>query len=241
MLTSLQGKVTEDPFRRGLGEALVWIDILQTRVNARVEAVIDQAWKKVTDEETQSVKGEEEAGAAGLHDTSPSPAPAARTHCAQQLQKLCPACFSGREFGTPLERYDFIFGSAYSPRWTPRGGDIHIGFDGNFHHRHAISGGTGVEFYAPELFLSQEEVNVAEKELESARKKARGYTGRVPEGVLEACRESYHAAKGDDEEHISEKFDSTGLVAAVCRHDIPVVFINVDTAGTQIQCWSLCN
>jgi hypothetical protein len=232
MLTFLKGKAIEDPFRRGLGEALVWIDILQAQVASGVKAVIDEAWKKVTGEK-QNLKGDEEPGAGGVDPSSP--APAAPPQCARELQNLCPACFGGRVFGTPLERYDITLYHGMHLRSAHRGGDIHIGFDGNFHHRHAKSGGTGVKFYAPELFLSQEEVDKAEKELKSARQKTRHYTSRVPDEVLEACKESYHAAQGDNEEHISEKFDSTGLVAAVCRHDIPVLFINVDTPGNQIK------
>jgi hypothetical protein len=53
----------------------------------------------------------------------------------------------------------------------------------------------------------------------------------VPDEALDACADSYHAAKGDSEGHSSEKFDSNGVIAAVCRHDIPVLFINIDTPG----------
>jgi hypothetical protein len=70
------------------------------------------------------------------------------------------------------------------------------------------------------------------KKLNEARQK-KNYASTVPDEALDACEESYHAAKGDSEGHSSEKFDSNGVMAVVCRHDIPILFINVDTPGND--------
>jgi hypothetical protein len=117
-----------------LGEALLWIEMLQSQINEQVETVIDTSWRVVmkgapvgadsgqltpriespTSEE-EPPQSENESNSS--EDERPSPedvssalnddlsAPA--NYCERRLQQLCPACFGGSEFGTPFSKYDF--------------------------------------------------------------------------------------------------------------------------------------
>jgi hypothetical protein len=110
----LQGTITEDPFRRGLGEALLWIDMLQRRVEGRVEMEIERGWETIVkgvpqnDEKTDITVDAGGADSMPLtaaqqsHEQETSKTPATLAACARKLQRLCPACFGGSQFGTPL-------------------------------------------------------------------------------------------------------------------------------------------
>ena len=67
-----------------------------------------------------------------------------------------------------------------------------------------------------------------------ARSKApRSYKGTVPQEALDECQKSYVAADEKKEKTHGEKFDDTGLMALVCRHDVVLFLVNVDTPGEQ--------
>lgn len=70
--------------------------------------------------------------------------------------------------------------------------------------------------------------------IEAARKvKPREHKSAVPEAALDECEKSFEAA--DEKKHKTHgaKFDDTGLMALVCRHDIVLFLANVDTPGEQ--------
>ena len=115
-----------------------------------------------------------------------------------------------------------------------RGGDIHVGIDGNMHHRHAKWGGDNAPLLNLQFFVDKEDVDRAGDRLEEAHGKQKaGYQSHVPEKALDQCEKSFHAARGDKETKTSEMFDDRGLVVMVCRHDIPLFLANVDTPGEQ--------
>jgi hypothetical protein len=114
------------------------------------------------------------------------------------------------------------------------GGDIHLGTDANFHQRHRASAGTGPAFHQPRLFISKEQVDVVGDRIEKVRKRPKkAYIKRVPDKAIDACEKSYEAADGNRAKADAGTFDDTGLMALVCRHDIPLFFANVDTPGEQ--------
>ena len=70
--------------------------------------------------------------------------------------------------------------------------------------------------------------------INSARKKSpRSHESKVPESALDECERSYEAANEKKDMAQSTKFDDTGLMALVCRHDIVLFLANVDTPGEQ--------
>ena len=134
------------------------------------------------------------------------------------LIQHCPTCFRGARFGTPLGD----------------GGDFHLATDGNFHHHHRHSAGNSPSFYNPSYFLSKEQVNAMGDRIAKARKKpVKSYQQIVPDEAIDECESSYEAADGKKEKAATEAFDDTGLMALICRHDIPLFFANIDTTGEQ--------
>ena len=55
----------------------------------------------------------------------------------------------------------------------------------------------------------------------------------VPDTALDECEKSYEAADEKKEKSLGTKFDDTGLMALVCRHDVVLFLANVDTPGEQ--------
>lgn len=61
----------------------------------------------------------------------------------------------------------------------------------------------------------------------------RSHTSQVPSSALDECERSYEAANEKKYKAESTKFDDTGLMALVCRHDIVLFLANIDTPGEQ--------
>jgi hypothetical protein len=138
--------------------------------------------------------------------------------CARILRQLCPACFGGTSFGRSFDD----------------GGDFHNCIDGNFHHRHLKSAGECAPFYDPKRFVPKEFVDRVGARIAEARKSPpRRTKPTVPDEAVDECEKAHKAANGDKETTTSERFDANGLMALVCRHDIPLFFANIDTPGEQ--------
>ncbi|KAL0060457.1 hypothetical protein AAF712_012740 [Marasmius tenuissimus] len=138
--------------------------------------------------------------------------------CNPYLQRLCPACFGGSHYGRSFKA----------------GRDIHVALDGNFHHRHMKSGGSGVPFHLSERLLTKEYVDAVREHLDAARTKpAKPRKAVVPDDDVDADCDAYKAARGDAKQSSSDRYDHNGLVALVCRHDIPIFLASINTPGEQ--------
>jgi hypothetical protein len=121
-----------------------------------------------------------------------------------------------------------------SPCEISRGGDCHVAEDGNFHHRHSINAGDSPHFYSPDYFISKAQVDAVGDRIDAARNRpAKRYKPTVPDSAVDDCEDAHHAAKGQKQTASGEFFDDRGLMALVCRHDIPLFFANIDTPGEQ--------
>jgi hypothetical protein len=88
--------------------------------------------------------------------------------------------------------------------------------------------------YIPKRFLSKDYVDSVGARIEAARKqRPKKRMPKVLDDVVDTCRESHHAAKGDDDNTAAKRYDSTGLMILVCRHDIPLFLVDIDTPGEQ--------
>jgi hypothetical protein len=58
-------------------------------------------------------------------------------------------------------------------------------------------------------------------------------TSLVPDEAIDQCEHSYEAADGKKQKAAMESFDDTGVMALICRHDIPLFFANIDSPGEQ--------
>ncbi|KAF9037521.1 hypothetical protein BJ165DRAFT_1314737, partial [Panaeolus papilionaceus] len=212
-LLNNKGQRIKEPFRKGLGYATQWLDLLQIQVEKQLQAALHEA----------------DQVARALHAPVCSPSviilvtflmlynnqfqDMRTSSCAQVLSKRCPACFSSATFGRPLAR----------------GGDFLIATDGNFHHRHSIHGGSGTPFHEPKNIIPKEFVDRVGDDIDRARNRSRKVTKRS-----DHCEQSFKAAKEDTRgASDSAKYDDTGLMSLVCRHDIPLFLANIDSPGER--------
>ncbi|KAG6883278.1 hypothetical protein C0993_007006, partial [Termitomyces sp. T159_Od127] len=239
ILLNQRGQPIRDAFQRGLGHAIQWYDNLQVRIEQKVEAAIvsadqliqaNKAGKMLVPDSAQPEHSTPEdpnchapllstpSSFGGCSPVSSSSAPMPLTHCARVLQRRCPACFGGTTFGRSFED----------------GGDVHVCVDGNFNHRHLKSSGDCPKFYEPEYMLPKCQVDVAGHRIEQARKKSpKARTPSVPDEAVDECESTHVAGSGSNSKTNMEKFDNGGVMALVCRHDIPLFLANIDTPGEQ--------
>ncbi|KAK1225518.1 hypothetical protein PQX77_011537 [Marasmius sp. AFHP31] len=256
------GTLVLDPLRRALGPTLQYYDSLNIRINKRLDNIVD-ALKRILPPVENSAPSTQATNTAApssdqpsnhhSHASSPShdtltsnseptspdqtipPATAASTaatnpmsqteaearrpsQCHEYLQRTCPACFGGETFGRSFNE----------------GGDIHVALDGNLHHRHLKTGGNGQPFHESVRFLTKEFVDAVGSRIAEARKgPKKPRTPVVPDEAVDACQNSYKAAKGDDETQRDHNFDENGVMALVCRHDIPLFLASIDTPAEQ--------
>ncbi|TFK51477.1 hypothetical protein OE88DRAFT_1644930 [Heliocybe sulcata] len=198
-----KGQPIRDPFRRGLGYAIQWYDALSTKVGCHLEDIIDHTRGLVRDDVRP------------LHQVGTNP----YEECASLLQRRCPACFAGTTFG----------------RSEHEGYDIQLSVDGNFSQRHLRSAGDSPWFYQPEYFISKAQVDAVGVHISSQRKKPpnRSYIPKVPDEAVDSCEHGHDAADEHKTKTNKDIFDDTGVMALVCRHDIPIFLANIDTPGEQ--------
>ncbi|KAG0697549.1 hypothetical protein DFH29DRAFT_1003608 [Suillus ampliporus] len=55
----------------------------------------------------------------------------------------------------------------------------------------------------------------------------------VPDEAIDQCENAYEAANGKKQKTAMDSFDDTGIMALICRHDIPLFFANIDSPGEQ--------
>ncbi|KAF9231589.1 hypothetical protein BU15DRAFT_90869 [Melanogaster broomeanus] len=207
----------QEPFRRGLGSAVQWYDVLQVEVEQKIETVLQACRKRIRTSKIAHLvpptsapfvpDQAEPSITLNRQLISPSNAMLTPGNCASILVQRCPTCFGGTTFGRSL------LGS--------EGGDIHVATDGNFHHRHRRSAGDSPIFYDPAYFLPK------------SQNPPKAHKNPVPDEAIDSCEASYEAADGKKQKACMDNFDDTGLMALICRHDIPLFFTNIDSPGEQ--------
>ncbi|KAG1836304.1 hypothetical protein F4604DRAFT_1886125 [Suillus subluteus] len=182
-MTNPDGQLIQEPFRRGLGQAVQWFNILQIEVERQTEAALQICREQVY--EACGLQSQEKTGV-----TTPvrSSTTLVQGWCASVLTQHCPACFGGILFGRPLSE----------------GGDIHAQVD-----------------------------NVGQHILSQCKCAPKIRTSLVPDEAIDQCEHSYEAADGKKQKAAMDSFDDTGIMALICRHDIPLFFTNIDSPGEQ--------
>ena len=125
--------------------------------------------------------------------------------------------------------------SSREPNSIPSdGGDVHVAIDATFSQRHNVATGESPWFYDPKYFISKQQVDEVGARIATAHKKPpRPHQSQVPDAAIDECEKSYEAADEKKEKTHGEKFDDTGLMALVCRHDSVIFLANVDSPGEQ--------
>ncbi|KAJ7580115.1 hypothetical protein C8J56DRAFT_795492 [Mycena floridula] len=214
-LLNSSGELTKDPFRRSFGYAVQWYDALLVRTAALVEDAIHESTAKDSASESLVDPAPDTPEATPLHQLQPG-------ECHRILRQLCPACFGAKEFGMTFNK----------------GGDVHVALDGNFHHKHMATATEEMPFHANRHFVPKSFVDVVRLRTAKARGRApKDHRPVVPDIAIDGCKESHKAAKASEAQDDTNgkpkpsKFDDKGLMALVCRHDIPLLFANIDTPG----------
>lgn len=119
--------------------------------------------------------------------------------------------------------------------YATSGGDVHVAGDGNFMHRHKKSAGDCPNINLPKGIVVPTPFidSVGDAMIECGKLPPRSYVSEVSEAVLKQCASSHTAGDGSREKTTGEAFDDRGLMAFVCRHDIPLFVCNIDTPGEQ--------
>ncbi|RXW14843.1 hypothetical protein EST38_g11010 [Candolleomyces aberdarensis] len=145
-------------------------------------------------------------------DDSP---PNERAH--QFLCQKCPACYA-RRYGSSLSE----------------GCDVHAYLDGCFSHRRLKHAGDPPHAHVPEHYVPKEQVDAMGDHISDVRKKpAKARTIVVPDEAVDECEDGHIAGTGTKVKSDTSRYDDTGTMALVCRHDTPILLANIDTPGEQ--------
>lgn len=88
--------------------------------------------------------------------------------------------------------------------------------------------------YNAKHFIPKAGVDQIGEQIDASRRaKPKARTMLVPDEAIDGCKDSYHAAKGDQQNAATKRCDINGLMALVCRHDIPLYLADIDTPGEQ--------
>ncbi|KAJ2911799.1 hypothetical protein MD484_g8611, partial [Candolleomyces efflorescens] len=154
---------------------------------------------------------------AGAHLKDQAEAPEASDPVHEYLLSKCPACFGGG------------FGSSIS-----EGCDIHVCVDGCFSHRRLKHAGNPPHPHVPEHYVSKEDIDEVGANIDKVRKKpAKAREIVVPDEAIDECEDGHIAGTGTKVKTDPERYDDTGTMALLCRHDIPILLANIDTPGEQ--------
>ncbi|EED78101.1 predicted protein, partial [Postia placenta Mad-698-R] len=209
-----KGDPIRDPFRRGLGYATQWYDTLRHSIQHCLDAAIDAAHACLAPDPIDTLVDNHDA-----HALSTPPPVDALTRCARLLSTRCPACFGEAAFGRPFDE----------------GADIHVALDATFSQRHSMHAGDSPHFYEPEFFIPKAQVDECGRRIIAARNKPPrpSCAPKVPAHIVDECEKSYEAADEKKVKTSANRFNDTGVMALICRHDIPIFLANIDTPGEQ--------
>ncbi|KAH8923560.1 hypothetical protein BT69DRAFT_1242053 [Atractiella rhizophila] len=130
-----------------------------------------------------------------------------------RLAMICPPCFG------PME----------NERKEDKVPDNIFSMDGNFVQRHqANSTINAIPLRHPPSFIPQEAIDDARETNETATSKYKSHD-------KDACTESFKAADDKRSQSSFKNSDDTGLFAAVCRHDQPLIFANIFKSGEKYR------
>ncbi|PLW37548.1 hypothetical protein PCASD_10249 [Puccinia coronata f. sp. avenae] len=130
-----------------------------------------------------------------------------------QWASKCPRCFGPREGEVKVDESE---------------PDIIMALDGNFQQRHYAyaSKDNPPESKYPHAFIPPSRI-VADAVTFAA-------TDSAAEGIDPPCADSHKAANDIRGETTWEKCDDNGLFGSACRHDIPLLFVNIHKTGEKL-------
>ncbi|KAJ6494212.1 hypothetical protein C8R45DRAFT_824346 [Mycena sanguinolenta] len=211
------GRAT-DPFRAGLGNAVLWASNLRDRLQRKVDAALAAADAALFPSPAAPMSTPTSASASASASAPGTPPTLTPGRAHRILRERCPACFGLEEWGRPLQE----------------GADVQFGADGCFSYRHLRSAGDGPISYDPAYFLSKEKLTKTRERIAEARKKApRQYTPAIPQDAIDDCEESWEAANEKKRKADPKRYDASGIFVFTCRHSQVIFLCNIDTPGER--------
>lgn len=111
---------------------------------------------------------------------------------------------------------------------------MHFSTDGCFSQTHLKQAGDGPHYHTPDFILPKEVVDRVGERITAARARPpRAYKSPIPDEAIAHCEEAHDSANDKTHKANEQKCDDMGFMSAVCRHDIPLFFANIDTPGEQ--------
>ncbi|KZS89187.1 hypothetical protein SISNIDRAFT_395865, partial [Sistotremastrum niveocremeum HHB9708] len=249
---------TKDSLRRRFSNALLWFNYLEDTLETNIDHLIhaDSTDSSVTHDHSQ--ESNPPSRTADLHSVNNSDAiipptsdppkrstssssddhdgdtQNSRTQPSAYLRARCPLCFGGD----------------WSKRTRKQLLDVLLELDACFTQKCKKSSTTDIpRSYPDSSFIDPEDLKQMEEEVSSKRpakpKRKRDDAAtdpavdhvepgmRLPTSVLDDCEKTFIAA---DERRIkasTKYFGDTGLMAILCRHDIPLFIVNMTSAGEK--------
>ncbi|KAI1782383.1 hypothetical protein LXA43DRAFT_1068847 [Ganoderma leucocontextum] len=243
-VSGLRNEPIQDPFRRGLGQAIQWYDALRRRPEHMLEQAVNECISLVTAEKLKALANtgpdthlHGNCLVVGLYHSNPS---STEQRIRMNIQGVFRVDVRPGGWRTIAADVQANVGQGV---WTTLPADVIPGapmksradYGRNFENQHHnVAAGESPWFYEPKYFISKEQVDAMDARIATARSRPpRQHQSQVPESALDECEKSYEAADEKKEKTHGTKFDDTGLMALVCRHDIVLFLANVDTPGEQ--------
>ncbi|PPQ95989.1 LOW QUALITY PROTEIN: hypothetical protein CVT26_016205 [Gymnopilus dilepis] len=201
------------PFRKGLGYAAQWLDMLHILIDHSVEEALREADAAIQ-EVTKPAKDHLRSTQVTLDELDYAHAPEGLgllDECSRFLRQLCPACFGTANFG---RTFDDILTSTFSFLIS-----TNLILQGRrFSHLH------GWQFSPPSSHLRRPGYSVphpAARRIDEARKrKPKPRTSKVPDEAIDECQDSYDAADGDKKKKkgAGQRYDAQGWMSRCTNH-----------------------
>ncbi|EJD42623.1 hypothetical protein AURDEDRAFT_67410 [Auricularia subglabra TFB-10046 SS5] len=222
VLRGSNGQPIQEGYRRTLQSALQWYDSLLSLLDDEIRERIANARQEILYSHTSSPPHSPRNAEPNLHGDNAADVPAIQSSAPATPQS--PPCTPRR---SPT-RTSLILTSL-------SGGDFQCALDGNFSHRRNKKAGRCPDIrHQWRALVPKEFVDAVGDAIDDARAKpARRYESEVPAAALKQCESSHTAASGTQAKATGEIHDEKGLMALVCRHDVPLFFCNIDTPGEQ--------
>ncbi|KAJ3712522.1 hypothetical protein C8R42DRAFT_594593 [Lentinula raphanica] len=242
----------KDPLRRRFGNALQWYNALQDLTTNFVDSALaigrrgnvneDYVGAEEAESEREGELEPEEVNEQVGSDRGSTSSPVAKrpsrtrdeestplSRPTEYLRARCPLCFGGQ-------------------RCSDQGFDAIVCIDACFTQKHNKRSYKDPARHHPKsVFLPETIVDRWEEIVTSVRPSARTNTSaaggatedgyepslQVPNSVLDACQQSFTAADGSREKASVQFFDSTALMAMLCRHDRVLWIVNMTSPGER--------
>ncbi|KAJ3733669.1 hypothetical protein DFJ43DRAFT_994490 [Lentinula guzmanii] len=235
----LRGK---DPLRRRFSMALRWYNALQQATTSFVDSILDISRQELlegakpnltltsllpgTSQPIEDRTGEHNHDRPSKRTRTEGVDPASLGRPSDYLRSRCPVCFGGKS--------EFTEG-------------VIVCIDACFTQKHNKQPRDPKHTHPKSVFVSPEEVDTWRDFVEEIRPRRSspakhtpeteedGFEGmmKVPKSVLDICQDSFTAADGNREKASTQFFDSTALMALLCRHDRVLWLADMTTPGER--------